>query len=207
MAALLAEYEFVSGLIPLYRGVEIRALSALGLSVGAIVSIFVALAEQPDADIAVLTGILSFATWLFVLFATIEVTASLRIKRASTYIGTYLYPRLDELAPQASLKWESTRALDLIGVGDDARMKHARNRLRKTLVTSGPLSLGIGIAGFIVGVISIWVLLISDRTGFNPAVFWLYIGVGALGGALSGLLGIYGAWLTREVERENQKVT
>ena len=101
--ALLAEYNFVASLIPFYRDIEMRALSALGLSVGAITTVFVALAEQQGAQIAVLSGILSFTTWLFVLFVTIEVTASLRIKRASSYISRYLYPKIIEVAPLANL--------------------------------------------------------------------------------------------------------
>lgn len=201
--ALLAEYNFVSSLIPFYRDIEMRALSALGLSVGAITTVFVALAEQQGAQIAVLSGILSFTTWLFVLFVTIEVTASLRIKRASSYISRYLYPKIVEVAPLANLAWETTRSLDLIGVERKGSYNGARNYLRRTLVTSGPLSLGIGVAGSVVGAVAIVVLLVSDRSSINPLFVWLYAAVAAVGGGLALCLGIYGFRLTREVEREN----
>lgn len=202
LTALLAEYNFVSSLIPFYRGVEVRALSALGLSAGAIGTVFVALAEQQGANVAVLSGILSVTTWLFVLFVTIEVTASLRIKRASTYISTFLYPQIRALTSQANLAWESTPSLALIGLTEVRRLKDPRNQLRRTLVTSGPLSLGIGVAGGLVGCISLIVLLSSDRSALDPIFVWLYAVVATFGGSLSLFLGVYGFRLTREVERE-----
>lgn len=72
-----------------------------------------------------------------------------------------------------------------------------------TLVTSGPLSLGIGVAGSVVGAVAIVVLLVSDRSSINPLFVWLYAAVAAVGGGLALCLGIYGFRLTREVEREN----
>jgi hypothetical protein len=201
LTAVLAEYTFVSGLIPFYRGVEIRALSALGLSVGAITTVFVALSEQRGANIAALSGILGLTTWIFVLFATIEVTASLRIKRASTYIQNYLYPLITAIAPPANLQWESMKSADLIGVPEPVRLGQLRNRLRMNLVTSGPLSLGIGVAGFLVGVIAIVLLFTSDRADLGVFFVVLYTCAAGLGGLVSGGLGIYGFRLTHSVER------
>ena len=90
----------------------------------------------------------------------------------------------------------------MIGLAEVRRLKDPRNQLRRTLVTSGPLSLGIGVAGCVVGCVSLIVLLTSDRAALDPIFVWLYAVVATLGGGLSLFLGIYGFRLTREVERD-----
>jgi len=203
LTALLAEYTFVSGLIPFYRGVEIRALTALGLTVGAIATIFATLAEQRQASTAALAGVLTLATWIFVLFVTIELNSSLRIKRASTYIHKFLYPQIHAIAPEAVLSWESTKSVELIGVPDSVRWSTARNRLRSSLVTSGPISIGIGLAGLLVGVMAVIVVIGTDRKSWTPGIALICGVLASVGGALSGFLGLYGYRLTHSVERNS----
>jgi hypothetical protein len=203
LTALLAEYSFVSGLIPFYRGVEVRALTALGLTVGAIATIFATLAEQRQASTAALAGVLTLATWIFVLFVTIELNSSLRIKRASTYIHKFLYPQIHAIAPGANLSWESITSMELIGIPDSVRWSNARNRLRSNLVTSGPLSIGIGLAGLLVGVMAVIFVLGTDRNSWAPGIALTCGVLASIGGALSGFLGFYGYRLTHSVERNS----
>lgn len=201
LQVLLTEYQYVSGLIPLYREVEAKALSTTGIVLAAIASLVAALSQIKDPDLNAQGAIVSLSSWLLVLFAAVEVTAQLRIIRASRYLRDVLYPRVSELVGEDALGFESTSGLSMIAK-DKTRIheKSISNVLRANLLTSAPISLGIGVTGLVLPFVGlIWIAGTPLFSAFsNQTAVWFSLGL--LGGLVSLSLGIMGYILTRSVE-------
>jgi hypothetical protein len=103
-AAILAEYEFVSGLIPLYRSFEMKVLR-LAILILTALAVFVASAiEVHNTDNALLG--LAFVPGLMAFLVIALAGMEIRIVRASRYIDGEIRPRLRALAGHDVLRWE-----------------------------------------------------------------------------------------------------
>jgi hypothetical protein len=115
LALLVAEYQQVSQVIPLYRQLENFVLAGTGLVVSAAIAAFAALmsAEHPDATKASL--IFAAAAWGPALLLVVHITAITRVMRASQYISKHLQPIAHELAGRTDvLKFDEDPSAALI---------------------------------------------------------------------------------------------
>lgn len=206
LQAVLAEYAYVSGLIPLYREVEAKALSTTGVVLAGIASLIAALSQTENPDRNAQGAVVALCAWLLVLFAAVEVTAQLRILRAAGYIKDVIYPRLHELAGTNVMGFESTPPLSLIGLDkSNIENKTVSNVLRANLLTSAPISFGIGATGFVLPFIGlIWIAGVPLSEAFTGASSW-WFSFGLAGGIVSVILGTMGYRLTRSVELKKTK--
>lgn len=111
---MVAEYEFVSRLIPMYRRVEMTAVAGAGVAVAAILGAIGVLEAANEVDRVAQAVILGSAPWVFLLLVLIQITALVRINRASAYISEYLKPLAEVLGERSDLlRFEQvhTRAL------------------------------------------------------------------------------------------------
>ena len=113
---LLAEYEFVTGLIKYYRDVELRALFGTGLVLTAVAAAVAAI-ESTDAPAGPNRGaealLLAIAALVPSVLLIIVIMAKSRGMRAVVYVRDGLRPLARELTGhQGLLEWE-TRASDL----------------------------------------------------------------------------------------------
>jgi hypothetical protein len=88
---LIAEYQYVSGLIPHYRNVEMLVLAGTGVVATAALAASAALmsGENPRPSVAAI--VLSAAAWGPALLLVVEATALVRVRRASLFIGEKLH--------------------------------------------------------------------------------------------------------------------
>ncbi len=201
LAAILAEYNYVSGLIPYYRSVESGVLSMMSVLMAALIGFIATVNAQQGAklDFASQGAVVALSSWLVMLLAAIEVTALLRIMRASAYLSEHLYPRLVALTGEASLGFETVKSLDLIGdkdlVGTKAGLRS--DWFRGRFVTSAPIILGMGVLALALPVVGIGISV------FGPfemrELFWMIPGL--LGGLAGLSVGIAGFRLSGRVER------
>jgi ClpA/ClpB-like protein len=100
------EYEFVSGMIPFYRRVELTALGGAGLVVSSVLAAVAALAGKGSHE-AVEGGLLAGAAWGPAILLLVEAMALTRMRRASLYLRNSLRPLVVELTGEPRLlQWE-----------------------------------------------------------------------------------------------------
>ena len=199
--AILAEYNYVSGLIPYYRSVESGVLSMMSVLMAALIGFIATVNAQQGAklDFASQGAVVALSSWLVMLLAAIEVTALLRIMRASAYLREHLYPRLVALTGEASMGFETVDSLDLLTDKELAGTKAGLRSdwFRGRFVTSAPIVLGMGVLAFTLPVVGIGISVFGP---FNAAeLLWM---IPSLVGGLAGLaVGIAGFRLSGRVER------
>jgi hypothetical protein len=125
LTAVLTEYQFVAGMIPFYRRVELTALAGTGLVVSGVVA---ALA----------------AAWVPALLLLIEDVALTRIARASAYIAEQLHPLVARLTGE-----QQALAYELAFAGPQTkRLPSWAGRSRRTvrfMVTSSPFLIAMAL--------------------------------------------------------------
>jgi hypothetical protein len=94
---ILAEYQYVSQLIPLYRQLETFVLAGTGLVASAALAAFAALTSGQSPDRRTASIVLAAAAWGPALLLLVEITALTRITRASRYISRHLQPIAEKL--------------------------------------------------------------------------------------------------------------
>ena len=115
LAILLAEYAFVSGLIPFYRRVEILALSGTGATIAVLLGFVGALEAGDEPNRRLQATLLSLGALVPLLLLLLELMALTRIMRASAYIRTDIYPMAQQLAERDEiLRWEFSPTRKLI---------------------------------------------------------------------------------------------
>jgi hypothetical protein len=171
---LLAEYEFVAGLIPFYRRAELTVLAATGALLSIVVAALATLEAAEDGQRHVEGMLLALGAWVPVLLLLIEVMALTRIKRASRYIYRCLHPMACELGRPGLLEFERAPGVELVagthrrsapmgpgrlaaGDGHHRVRRAPRERLRVFFSSSTPLilaiaaaSLGLAVGGMLV---------------------------------------------------------
>lgn len=140
VSIFLAEYEFVSQLIPFYRRIEMTALAGSAAVIGAVVAAISTMEGRDQPDRAAEATLLSLGSWVTVLLLLIQIMALTRIRRAALYIREELSPKAKELSGGVELlQWE-TRHSKILKASQ-------RNRLLKgvagVFVTSVPVTAAI----------------------------------------------------------------
>jgi hypothetical protein len=126
MDVLLAEFEFVSGLIRYYRDVELRALVGTGLVLSGVAAVYGALESADTPQPAAQAILLSVASWVPALLLLIVLMAKVRGLRGVFYVRDHLRPHAIELTgDDRVLGWEvhaSTILFREFDRGADARI-------------------------------------------------------------------------------------
>ena len=139
LSVVVAEYQYVSSLIPFYRNVEMLVLTGTGLAASGAVAAFAALTGGENPDPAVAAVVLAAAAWGPALLLVVEITALTRIARASNYIKGYLGPLARQLSDDkySVLKFEDAPTELLVA---DISEEHT---LARGLVRAFASSLGV----------------------------------------------------------------
>jgi hypothetical protein len=177
---LLAEYQFVSELIPFYRGVELRALGGTGLVLSGIAAAVAALEAAETPKVTAEATLLVLAAWIPTFLLLIEIMALTRLRRASLYIAKRLHPLAVELAQNHQLlRWELEPSKELFEDTLERRedqpaalspMRFVTQRSLRAFASSSPL---------IVSIASVSVLLAGAGAIRGGELIFLLIGAPA----------------------------
>jgi hypothetical protein len=188
---LTAEYQYVSGLIPYYRGVEMLVLAGTGIVASAALAASAALmsGENPRPSVAAI--VLVAAAWGPALLLMVEATALVRIRRASLFIREKLYSVAEEL----------TGRRDVLTFEHDPA-KYLRSDLAERGVSKSQLG-RIDLVGASVGIVAIPVVTTGGMAAggvlIDGSPASCLIGSGALACALT--LGWYSFRITHPHEK------
>lgn len=111
---LIAEFQFVAGLIPFYRRAELIVLGATGALLSVMVAALATLEAADESQRQAEGILLALGAWVPVLLLLIEVMALTRIKRASRYIYGRLHPLACRLGRSSLLEWEGAPGAELL---------------------------------------------------------------------------------------------
>ena len=149
---LIAEFEFVSQLIPFYRRFEITALAGTGLVISAAVAAAAALISGDHPDRVAAAVVLGLEDGAAALMLLVEVMALTRLRRASGYDRAR--PASAGAAPRRAGKdvlcWELAPTDTLFEFGAEGRFW---KRTLNTVVSSTPLivAMTLGALGLTIG--------------------------------------------------------
>jgi hypothetical protein len=191
---LVAEYQYVSSLIPFYRNVEMLVLAGTGLVTSGAVAAVAALTggEHPDPTVA--AGVLAAAAWGPTLLLVVEITALTRIARASRYIQTQLIPLAQKLSGESQILQFECAPTEVL-TGEIAR----EHRLYRSLVSTFASSLGV----LLIPVLAAFALTIGAVLFNGTGVIWGFGGLACL--LAVGAMG-YGYSFTSSHERREAGV-
>ncbi|MCA1671986.1 MAG: hypothetical protein LC799_07205 [Actinobacteria bacterium] len=185
LTAAVAEYQFVSGLIPFYRTLEMTVLAGTGLVLSGIVAAITAIETSDNPQRSAEGILLVSAAWVPALLLLIEDVALTRLARASAYIAQCLQPLVETLTGNGLVMgWErspTTPLLDRLGLKKD----RFGSRIVGLMATSTPFIVMICLASVVLATIG---MLIQPR--------WWSRSLG--GGAIvfAALAASYGIWFT-----------
>lgn len=111
---LVAEFQFVSGLIPFYRRAELVVLGATGALLSVMVAALATLEAADEGQRQAEGLLLALGAWVPVLLLLVEVMALARITRASRYIERVLRPRACALGQAKLLEFERSPSAELL---------------------------------------------------------------------------------------------
>lgn len=197
---LLAEYEFVSGLIKYYRDVELRALAATGLVLTALAAAIAALEAADEPNRVAEALLLAIASWAPVVLLMIVIMAKTRGMRAVVYVREGLRARACELTQDDGLlEWETRAGALLDEFLPKALAGHWSGRvpasIRNTTITSllrgTPIIAAITASSVALAVAAAWIAVAAK--GWGAAETMIAIAVGspaAIVALLSALAGV-----------------
>jgi hypothetical protein len=182
---LLAEYEFVTGLIRYYREVELRALAGLGLLLTAVAAAVGAIesADEPNRTAEAL--LLAIAAWVPVVLVVTVLMAKTRGWRAVVYVRDVLSPRANALTGDERLFGGGEREEDLVSkyapdspAGDS---RQARQVLSKEqldgLLRGTPIVTSMMVCSLALAAAAACIALTIDGL---PVGTWIAVGIGLL---------------------------
>lgn len=111
---LVAEFQFVAGLIPFYRRAELIVLGATGALLSVMVAALATLEAADESQRQAEGILLALGAWVPVLLLLIEVMALTRIMRASRYIFRCLHPLACNLGCPGLLEFERSPGAELL---------------------------------------------------------------------------------------------
>jgi hypothetical protein len=179
VVVLVTEFEFVAGLIPYYRRLEITALAGTGLILSGLLAAWAAMVSEGPVDARTERAfgvVLSLAAWGPAMMTLVQLMALVRLRRASSYIREHLQG-LAKIVTGTSglLLWESAPT-DWLG------NVPRRSLLLRLSVSSIPITLAIAIPAVLLPLVGAWF-------GAEP---WA-VGAGAVAGGLALAAGVSGA--------------
>lgn len=184
---ILAEFRFVSDLIPFYRRIE---MTALGSTVAITTGVMAAIAALEGADESlqdVETILLALVPWALVALMLIQIMAMTRIRRAANYINKQLRPLVSELTGREDLlRWEQVHT-EMLFKGTESW-----GPVRWIIVfftTSIPMILTMGLPAVLLPIAA---SVIRPPAGVDAII--LFFGYGAAGTAI--VVGFYGIGFT-----------
>jgi hypothetical protein len=184
---LVAEFQFVAGLIPFYRRAELIVLGATGALLSVIVAALATLEAAEESQRQAEGILLALGSWVPVLLMLIEVMALTRIVRASRYIHTHLHPRACELGGCDLLQFERSPSAELLATMTEKR--GVREWLVIAFFSSAPLILAVA---------TVSVALAIGGIVLDPGALTLGFGLTAVAGAIA--LARYGIAFTKAHE-------
>jgi len=184
LTAVLTEYQFVAGMIPFYRRVELTALAGTGLVISGVVAALAALEAAPKLHRSAESLLLVAAAWVPALLLLIEDVALTRIARASAYIAEQLHPLVARLTGE-----QQALAYELAFAGPQTkRLPSWAGRSRRTvrfMVTSSPFLIAMALG-----------TLTLAAAGVAVQTRWWTIVIGSAAALLAGACAKYGLTLT-----------
>jgi len=111
---LIAEYQYVSGLIPFYRRAELVALAATGAVLSVMVAALATLEAADETQRHAEGILLTLGAWVPVLLLLVEAMALTRLMRASRYIINCLNPIACDLGRPGLLEFERSPSAQLL---------------------------------------------------------------------------------------------
>jgi hypothetical protein len=199
---MLAEFQFVSGLIPFYRRVELTVLAGTGLVISGVVAALAALeaAENPNAAAEGILLAVGASAPTFLLL--VENMALTRLRRASLYIAKDLHPLALRLTGREEvLRWECGPARRLMESIEESGTEGSGREggLASLIVRRKPVQMfasSIPLLGTIAGT-----SLVLAIAGVFVDFTILNLALGGLAGAFSLALAAYGiafTWLQEQ---------
>jgi hypothetical protein len=177
---VLAEYQFVAGLIPFYRGVEMRVLGATGLVLSGVAAAFAALEAAQNPRIPAEATLLALAAWVPAFLLLVEIMALTRLRRASLYIAKRLHPLAKELGgDERLLSWELEPSKELFADTKTRLAEEGQSAGLFALVRERSLRISISSAPLIVAMAAISVLLAVAGWLRGAAIGYLLLGAPA----------------------------
>jgi hypothetical protein len=133
---LIAEYQYVSGLIPHYRNVEMLVLAGTGIVATGALAATAALMSGENPEPAVAAIVLAAAAWGPALLLVVEATALIRIRRASLFIGQRLHPIAKALSCREDLLSFEHRPMEFLLADLEARGASRARKAQDVLVAA-----------------------------------------------------------------------
>jgi FtsH-binding integral membrane protein len=196
---LIAEYEFVTGLIKYYRDVELRALAGTGIVLTAVAAAVAALEAAHTPNRLAESLLLAIAAWVPVVLLMIVIMAKTRGMRAVVYVRDGLRVRAGELTGDRELlQWE-THATPLL---DDFLPKaleghwsgHVPEGFRRATIVSllrgTPIIVAITFSSVALASAGAWIGLVAEGWVTETTVAVVVGGAAAVVAVLSALVGI-----------------
>jgi hypothetical protein len=194
---LLAEYHFLSGLIPFYRQVEMTALAGTGLVLSGVVAALAALEAADRPNRAAEGVLLAVGAWAPTLLLLVENVALTRLRRASLYIAEDLHPLAVALTGRQVLSWElapGRRLMETFDAAGEARRgwagRIATRRSVQFFASSAPLLMTMMAASVVFAVAGV----VLHATLLNAVVG----GLAALCALAIGAYGIAFTWIQEQ---------
>lgn len=134
---VVAEYNFVEGLIPFYRRTETTALAAAISIVAAVIGGVAALEAQGSTDVhhTAEATLLSLGTWLIFATMLIQTMSMMRIRRASAWIKNQIHPFVVQMTSVSELPcWEKGHTPNLL-----ESLSRKSERVTRFFLTSQPV--------------------------------------------------------------------
>jgi len=205
---LVAEFQFVSGLIPFYRRAELIVLGATGALVSVTVAALATLEAAEGSQRQAEGVLLVFGSWVPVMLLLIEVMALTRIARASRYICAHLHPLACKLGRRKLLQFEHSPGDELRAMVEDWRDASGKRRGASPSDGSGrgrllllwePLVMTFFSSAPLILVISVTSVALAAG-GIALDLGALTLGVGLPAAVAAAVLGWHGITFTRAHE-------
>lgn len=194
---MLAEFQFLSGLIPFYRRVELTVLAGTGLVISAVVAALAALEAAEDPQASAEGILLAAGAWAPAFLLLVENMALTRLRRVSLYIAQDLHPLAKCLTGRGEvLRWErgpARRLMESVELYEQGRTGPRRGLLSlfvrerpvAMFASSIPLLVTIAVTSLVFAVAGVLI----DFTLLN-------LGVGGIAAVCALTLGGYGIAFT-----------
>jgi hypothetical protein len=199
---LLAEYEFVTGLIKYYREVELRALAANGLVLTAVAAAIAAIESADTPNRSAQSLLLSIGAWVPSVLLLIVIMAKARGMRAVIYVRERLRERAASITGDDELlEWETLAA----GLTDEFLRSAYQGRSQGMarwvvghLLRGTPIILAITASSAALAVAGAWIAV--ETHDWEGDEMWISFVLGASAAVAAAGLGVIGIAYTNRTD-------